>query len=133
MVVYHYILYANICHVACLFFYLSCDCDTSKSDNNWTANFLLASPQMSVICFSNVSLFSNLTSSNFSRSLFFMSNSLTLKFTASLELTNKWHLSTLPFNKLFLNYSRKTFEAFPKYVITPLMSSAITYGELSSA
>ena len=64
---------------------------------------------------------SNLTPSNFSHSQFFMSNLLTLKFTASLELTNKWHLSALIFNKLFSKHSNKAFHAFFKDVITPLM------------
>ena len=42
MIVYHYILYANIFHVACLFFYLSYDCDTSRSvDNNKTFTIFL--------------------------------------------------------------------------------------------
>ena len=60
-----------------------------------------------------------------------MSYSLTLKFTASLELTNKWHLSALLFRKLFLNHSSNAFDAFSKD--TPLMSSSITYAVLSSA
>ena len=62
-----------------------------------------------------------------------MSYSLTLKFTASLELTNKLYMSALPFNKLFSNYSNKTFDAFSKDVITPLMSSAITCGVVLSS
>ena len=38
MIVYHDILYADIFHEACLYFCLSCGCDTSRSvDNSWTA------------------------------------------------------------------------------------------------
>ena len=89
--------------------------------------------QIPVICFSNVSSMSNLTASNFSNSLIFMSHSFTLVLTTSLELTNKWHLSALSFNKLFLNHSGNAFDVFSKVAITPLISSAIKYGVLSSA
>ena len=85
--------------------------------------FVLVFLQISVTCFSNFSLFSNMTPSNFSHSLFFISYSLTLKLTASLKLNNKWHLSALFFNNLFSNYSNKAFDAFSKDAITPLMSS----------
>ena len=52
---------------------------------------------------------------------------------ASLELTNKYHLSTLLSNKLFSNHSDRAFNSFSKDAITPLISSALTYGVLSSA
>ena len=107
-----YILYANIFHETCLFFYLPCDCDTSRPKDNcelkrafmtmrrlyksmygailaYAYIFLLKFLQSSVIFFSNVCLLSSLTLSNFSHSLFFMPYSLTLILTASLELTNK--------------------------------------------
>ena len=31
---YHYVLHANIFHIACLFFDLTCDCDTSRSEKS---------------------------------------------------------------------------------------------------
>ena len=52
---------------------------------------------------------------------------------ASLKVTNKLNFSALIFNKLFSNHSNKAFDAFSKDGITLLMSSAITYGVLSSA
>ena len=61
-----------------------------------------------------------------------MSYLVTHILTASLELTDKFHLSALLFNKLFWNHSSKTFDAFSKDAIIPLMSSAIPYGVLSS-
>ena len=95
-----------------IFFYLSCDCYTSSGEQlnprlkktfmtmsrlarsmygailASTYIFVLPFPQISVTCFSNVSLLSNLTPSYFSHSRFFMSYSLTLILTASLELIN---------------------------------------------
>ena len=68
--------------------------------------------------FSNVILLSNLTPSNISHSLFFISYSLTLILTALLKLTNKWHMPALLFNKLFSNPSNKTSDAFSKDAIT---------------
>ena len=62
-----------------------------------------------------------------------MSHLLILTFTASLERINKWYLSALPFNKLFSNHSNRAFDAFSKDAITPLMSSAMTYGVLLCA
>ena len=62
-----------------------------------------------------------------------MSYSVTLILVASLKVTNKLNFSALLFNKLFSNHSNKAFDAFSKDVITLLMSSAITYGVLSSA
>ena len=61
----------------------------------------------------------------------FMSYSVTLILTASLELTNE--RSALLFNKLFSNHSDKAFDAFSKDAYTALASSAKTYTVLSSA
>ena len=62
-----------------------------------------------------------------------MSYSLTLILMVSLNVANKLHFSALLFSKLFSNHSNKAFDAFSKDAITLLMSSAITYGVLSSA
>ena len=84
-------------------------------------------------------LIDNLTPSNFSHSLFFMSYSNNLILMVPLELTSKLHLSASLFNKLFANHTNKAFEFFSKTAILmlflkkPFMSSAIAYKVLSSA
>ena len=66
---------------------------------------LLAFLQILVVCFSNVSLLLHLAISHI---YYFLCHiHLLLKYTASLELTNKWHLSALLFSKLFSNHLNK--------------------------
>ena len=107
--------YINIFHEACLFFFLL----VHKFFYNFSTN-------ISDMFFIRQRIV-KLDTCNFSHLLICMSYSLTLLLMASLELTNKWHLSALLFNKLFSNHSNKAFDAFSKDPVTPLMSSTITY------
>ena len=153
----HYILNANIFHYVCSFFYFSLSCGKPRSFcNSWTANWNYSWPCVVWIspsterfllvhkfsywlfykyqwCAFQILAYCQVWHLAISPIHYFLPYSLTLILTASLELTNKWHLWALLFNKLFSNHSNKAFDAFSKDVITTLMSSATIYEALSSA
>ena len=85
-----------------------------------TCVFMLALLQKSVICWLNLSLESNLTPKSFSQSLFFSLKVFTFKLTSWLVLTIKWHLSALPFERLFSNHPNRDTEARWRDSITNL-------------
>ena len=94
--------------------------------------FWLALLHKSVLCWSNLSLESNLTPKSFSQSLFFILKLFTFKFTTWLVLTRKWHLATLPFKRLFSNHLNRDIEACSTDFITSSTFLAERYGVSSS-
>ena len=63
---------------------------------------------------------------------FLILNLSTFRLTLSFVPTNKWYLSALLFKRLFLNHSKKPFDACSRDVIRSSTLSAIMYGILSS-
>ena len=80
--------------------------------------YFSASSSTSVICWSNLSLESNLTPKSSSQSLFLILKLFTFKLTSWLVLTRKWHLSVSPFKRLFSNHLNRDTESRSRGSIT---------------
>ena len=86
-----------------------------------------------VICWSNLTLESNLTPKRFSQSLFFILKLFTFKLTSWLVLTRKCQLSVLLSKRLFSNHLNRDIEACSRDSITSSTFLAERYGLLLSA